>query len=128
MSRLAVFNVGPLIKYVIYIGAPETLLSRLRFKRAASLNATYWSCQRGYVQRSSLLASRLSPSYSVADRRLVTFPATFSIVKEKYDEYRANGGRRRPKHLGMLLASFGLAVAFCDTSHFKGTAAVIVHV
>lgn len=91
----------------------------MRLKNGDRLNAT-WSCQRGYVQRFSLLASRLYPPYRLLDRILFNFPVTLSTArKEKYDEYGDTYGGRRYKHLGILL-SLGFVVAFCDTSHFKG--------
>jgi len=118
MSRLCVLKLCPVIKN---IGTLETLLSRMRLKSGDRLNATCWSCRRGYVQRFSLLASRLYPPYRLFDRILFNFPVTLSTAKkEKYDEYGDTYGSRRYKHLGILLSSLGLVVVFCDTSHFKG--------
>lgn len=118
MSRLCVLKLCPVIKNS---GPLETLLSRSRLKGGDRLNsATCRSCQRGYAQRFSLLASRLYPPYRLSDRIFFNFPVILSTAKkEKYDEYGDTCDRRH-KHLGILLGSLGLVVAFCDTSHFKG--------
>lgn len=121
MSRLCILKLCCAIKNN---GTPETLLSQMRFKGGNLLNeSTCWSCQRGYAQRSSLFAPRFYPLYRI----LFNFSASLStITKEKYNEYGDKYGRRHYKHLGMLLGSLGLVVAFCDTSHFKGKHAVII--
>lgn len=117
MSRLCILKLCRGIKST---ETPETLFSRMRFKGGNRLNEpTCWSDQRGYAQHSSLLASQFYPLYTLLDRIFFNFPASI-ITREKYNEYGDKYDRRHYKHFGMLLASLGLVVAFCDTSHFKG--------
>lgn len=120
MSRLCILKLCPVMKNIRTL---ETLLSRTRFKSGDCFNdATRWSCQRGYAQYSSLLTPRIYPLYRLLDR-ILNLPVTLSTAtKEKHDEYNKKYNRRHRKHLGtVLLGSLGLVVAFCDTSHFKGT-------
>ncbi|TGZ48126.1 mitochondrial disaggregase [Temnothorax longispinosus] len=118
MSRLCISKLCPLIKNT---GTPKALLYRMRFKGGfdRSNDTTCWNCQRGYAQRSTLLISRLYPSCGLLDRIVFNFPAILATTKDKYSDNGDKCGRRRYKHLGVLLGSLGLVVAFCDTSHFK---------
>lgn len=99
----------------------ETRFHRMRVKSGDHFNnATCWNCQRGYAQYSSLLAPRLYPLNKLLDRiffNLSAMPST--TARENDDEYDKKYDKKRYKHLGMLLSSLGLAVVFCDASHFK---------
>lgn len=129
MSRLCILK---LCRGIRNTGTPEpqTLLSRMRFRGDNRLNEpTCWSCQRGYAQHASLLASRFYPLYTLFERTFFNFPPSFStITRDKYNEYDDKYDRRHYKYFGMLLGSLGFVVAFCDTSHFKGEHAVITSV
>ncbi|XP_011685269.1 PREDICTED: caseinolytic peptidase B protein homolog isoform X2 [Wasmannia auropunctata] len=120
MSRLCISKLCPAIKNT---GTLETLSSRKHFKNGDCFNAMCWGCRRGYIQRQGialLLAPRIYTQYRLLDRILLDFSGALStITKKKYEEHGNKRDRRHYKHLGMLLGSLGLVVAFCDTSHLK---------
>jgi len=117
MSRLCILKLYSGIKN---IETPETFLSRMRFKNSYRFNdIKCWDLRKNYAH--SLLIPRVYTLYRLLDRKSLDFSVMLlTATREKYDDYGNKYGRRCYKHLGMFLGSFGLVVAFCDTSHFKG--------